>query len=50
MKSETIERDEKNLSIFTHDPAHEDSSISLRAEQQPEWTLAEELTARTKYI
>jgi hypothetical protein len=46
----SIEKDEKNLSIFTNDPTPEDSSISIRAEQQPAWNPAEELTARTKYI
>lgn len=50
MTSRTIERDEKKLSIFTNDPALEDSSLSIRAEQQPEWDPAEEFAARAKYI
>ncbi|KAL6889178.1 MFS general substrate transporter [Trichoderma evansii] len=48
MRSKATETDEKKPSIFTKDPALEDSSISIRAEQQPEWNPAEELTARTK--
>lgn len=50
MGSRAIDTDEKKPSIFTKDPALEDSSISIRAEQQPEWSPAEEFTARTKYF
>lgn len=50
MISTSTKGDEKKLSIFTNDPTPEDSSISIRAEQQPAWSPAEELAARTKYI
>lgn len=50
MISASAKGDEKRLSNFTSDPTPEDSSISIRAEQQPAWNPAEELKARTKYI
>ncbi|PON27805.1 inner membrane transporter yfaV [Trichoderma gamsii] len=48
MISASAKGDEKRLSNFTSDPTPEDSSISIRAEQQPAWNPAEELKARTK--
>lgn len=40
--------DEKKLSSFINNPLQEDSDVSMRAEEQPEWNLAEELRVRTK--
>jgi hypothetical protein len=49
MAPKSIERDEKKLNNFINSPVHGDSSVSIRTEQQSEWTPAEELKARAKY-
>lgn len=43
-------REEKQQGSFANNTLQEDSDVSLRGEDQPEWNLAEELRVRTKYI
>ncbi|KAM0257245.1 hypothetical protein ACHAQJ_004483 [Trichoderma viride] len=50
MESKASGKDEKNLNSSINSPVHDDSNVSIRTEQQPEWNPAEEVRVLTNAL